>query len=345
MKKIKILTGLTIIALIVGVIVMNSCKKQESEIVQVESSITKADKVFVSKLVNFKQKVDYIKENPHFKSGETMEIDSVIWYLEALFNAVYAYPDEVYSRSVTDFTTLEVGLDASGFVSLNELSVKYDELYAVVREFYINSGIIDKGFVLLDLEINEIISDQAIISVRSVTGEKNSSSAGFEFFGENDWWLYGNLWGDCDYLNTGTDAAEKIEAAIRETKPYIITPPGYYWVYSDVDTVHRIGNEYMDENGKYLMFYMMKENGNFMHDDKCLEPDEMNFHYNGEFQVIYEILEPELGKRFMDCDLIGVIDTDYSSNPRIRHDNWLTFATPHLMDSGTSIIIKDYLDE
>ncbi len=69
----------------------------------------------------------------------------------------------------------------------------------------------------------------------------------------------------------------------------------------------------------------------------------MNFYYNGEFEVIYEILAPELEKWFLFCDLEGTSDYDDEGFPRIRHDNWLTFGTPHLVDPGTSIIIKEYL--
>ena len=70
----------------------------------------------------------------------------------------------------------------------------------------------------------------------------------------------------------------------------------------------------------------------------------MNFHYHGEATVIYDKLEPELEKRFMECDLTGLNDYDLQNHPRIRHNNILTFGIPHLIDPGIVIITKDQLD-
>ncbi len=76
-------------------------------------------------------------------------------------------------------------------------------------------------------------------------------------------------------------------------------------------------------------------------DDKCLDPDEMNFHYHGEETVIYDILEPQHGKTFMSCTLKGLQDLDKYRNPRIRHDNNLFFGIMHLHHPG-SFIKKEY---
>jgi hypothetical protein len=264
---------------------------------------------------------------------------------------VYAYPEQNYSHTVTDTTNLIVALDADGLVSFNELSQAYIDLYEIIRTFYVNCGIAEKGFVLLDLSILEINNDEATISVRAVTGEKTNGNSGFSYFGDDDDWLYGNLWGDCDYMNAGTDAAKKIQIAIMETKPYIITPPGYTWVFTEIDTVHLYGNEYTNSNGEYLMFYIMHENGIFTHDEMCIETDmannidEMNFYYNGEFQIIYDILGPQLDKWFLECEVVGRYDLDDNRNPRIRHDNILSFGSAHLVQNGTPGIVKEMMDD
>ena len=354
MKNFRPFTAILAAMLISAAAIFYSCSKQETEI-QTNGTepeqMTQADIDFQNQVMHFKDRLDYQREHPGYKSGEAMRVDSVVWYIETLFNAVYAYPEQNYSHTVTDTTNLIVALDADGLVSFNELSQAYIDLYEIIRTFYVNCGIINKGFVLLDLSILEINNDEATISVRAVTGEKANGSSGFSYFGDDDDWLYGNLWGDCDYMNAGTDAAEKIQTAIMETKPYIITPPGYTWVFSEIDTVHLYGYEYQNSNDEYLMFYIVSESGFFTHDEMCIETDmannidEMNFHYNGEFHIIHDILGPQLDKWFLECEIIGLEDSDLAGNTRIRHDNYLTFGSAHLVQNGTPFIIKEKLDD
>ncbi|MCD4695369.1 MAG: hypothetical protein K8S16_03925 [Bacteroidales bacterium] len=325
--------------------VINSCSKQEA-VEQIndqkqEVKMSDEDITFCNKLVEFKKKVEYITETPGFKSGEIMSVDSAIWYLETLFNATYGFPYEQYTNTKTDETVLQIDINANGEVSLDDVVAMYDEIVNIVTQYYYNSGFNEKGFLLLDLEQGEINGNQLEIGLRSVTGEKGE---GWEPFGPDDDWLYGNFLGRCDYTQDTTDAAEEIQKALNNHKPLVYPPPGYHFVYEIDELITLFGDEYTDESGDYLIFYIDNENGNFTWDEECLQPDEMNFHFNGEETVIYDILEPELGKRFMVCDLEGLQDTDEDENPRIRHNNILTFGIPHLIDPGIGIV-KDQLDD
>lgn len=230
----------------------------------------------------------------------------------------------------------------------------YNELYVIVRDFYLGCNFSDKGFLLLDLEIASTTSSEALISLRYVVGEQTPGSFNFEYFGEEDDWKYGGGLGKCDEPGwEGEDAAIKIQEAIMNTKPYIITPPGYRWDYSDYETIDLEGNEYTNMNDEFLIFYIVHtdSNANFLPEEKCLRTeiengfDEMNFHYNGEMEIIYSELEPQLDKRFMECAISGVKDFDGDDNPRIRHDNTLTFANAHLVPIGIGPVIdKKALD-
>ncbi len=131
MKHFNFFSTVLDVVMISSAPILKACSKQENigQTTNPEAVyMNAADIQFQNNLLRFKDKVEYIRENPGFKSGASMEVDSVVWYLEALFNAVYAYPDEKYSYSVTDTATFQVTLDAEGLVSLNELSAKYDEL-------------------------------------------------------------------------------------------------------------------------------------------------------------------------------------------------------------------------
>ncbi|MDD2633463.1 MAG: hypothetical protein PHH42_13450, partial [Bacteroidales bacterium] len=67
--------------------------------------------------------------------------------------------------------------------------------------------------------------------------------------------------------------------------------------------------------------------------------------YNGEFHIIHDILGPQLDKWFLECDIVGLTDSEDNGNLRIRHDNYLTFGSAHLVQNGTPFIIKEKLDD
>jgi hypothetical protein len=65
MKKIKILTTLSLIALIIGAVVLHSCKKQETQNLLPTDSQLK-DYTIYNKLSSFREKMDFHKETPTF---------------------------------------------------------------------------------------------------------------------------------------------------------------------------------------------------------------------------------------------------------------------------------------
>ncbi|MEZ5198065.1 MAG: hypothetical protein R2764_17250 [Bacteroidales bacterium] len=98
------------------------------------------DIAIINKIVTFRNKVAYAKENPGYKSGETMTSDEAVWNLETLFNASYGFPDEQYGKTKTDTTILQISTDENGDVLLDDVVAKYDEIIAVVTQYYYNSG-------------------------------------------------------------------------------------------------------------------------------------------------------------------------------------------------------------
>ncbi len=354
MKHFKLFSAVLVAFLISSAAIFNACSKQETEIQTHDLEavqMTQADINFQNQIVSFKGKLDFMREHPGYKSGEVMSVDSAVWYAEALFNAEYSYADERYSQTVADTTTITVGLDAGGSVSMDDLTMLYNELYEIVRDYYLNCGFSDKGFLLLDLEVLAVSGNEALITVRSVTGEKAPGSFNWDYFGEDDDWIYGGYEGKCGGGFYGFDAAEKIEIAIMENRPCYLTPPGFQWVFSDYYTQQVYGFEYKNEFDECLVFYIAKPGGIFTDDDICLttevasSQDEMNFHFGGEMEIIYTILEPELDKRFMDCNIEGKQDFELGTNcPRIRHHNELTFATAHLLPIGIHCIEKKAIE-
>lgn len=347
MKKI---TSVAIVALLVAVaLVLTFCSKQDSgeskQILNQDAAMSPDDIVIMNKIVAFRDKIMYLKENPGYKSGETMSVEEAVWNLETLFNVSYGFPDKQYAKTNTDTAIVQLSLDGNGEVLFDDIVLKYDEIISMVTQFYYSCGFGDKGFLLLDLKQGETVNGQMEINLRAVTGEKDE---GWEPFGEDDDWLYGYTLGRCDYSQDTTDAAEEIQKAVNSNKPLVSPPPGYMFVYVLDDVVvldhDALTNYPAPENPPpvnymdYLIFYATEAVGQFTPGvEDCLIPDEMNFHFEGEKIVIYQKLRAELNKPqnwvFMECNLVGksITINDYLI---YYHNNNLTYAFRYLVPIG-----------
>jgi len=336
----KTITLLIVTALVM--VTMNNCNKDNVEQAtqnEAEQDMNTEDILFSEKMIWFDNSMKNYADNPNYKSGEQIQVDSAIWYLEAWLNAKFAYTDEKYTKTETKTDSLNITINLDELVEMDELATVKNQLIAGLITMYNQSSLSNKELILVDLKIVSINTTEAVVSLVPVFGEKSTLIVNYDPFSDTCWY-YGELGGDCEHNFLGeTDAAQKISEAIMANKPTYLPCPGCYYIYSDVDIIELIGNEY--EN---LIFYIVRPDGNFTPDDICLEPDEMNFHYHGEETVIYDILEPQLNKTFMSCELEGLGDTDTYDNPRIRHDNTLYFGTMHLVDPGWEID-REHLDD
>jgi hypothetical protein len=346
MKK-TILAISTVATFMMAAVCLDSCTKQENlekgTDAQQEVQLTDEDVAFANKLVQFRDKVAYMRENPGYKSGETMEANEAVLQLETLFNATYSFGDERYGKTKTDWTTLFLNVDNNGDVLLDDLVATYGEIIDIVTQYYYASGFQQKGFVLLDLDITETANNQLEIGLRSVTGEKSDPWGPFT---DGDNWWYGGHKGDCEWQGEAVDAADKIQEAIMNNMPLVSPPPGYAFKYSDFEDIPLFGNEYQNEEGENLIFCIEKANGDFTWEDKCLhynveeEKNELNFHFNGERTVIYNILPADLQKPsnwvFRECAILGKKEAvpDDPDTQAVHHQNSLTYALRHLVPIG-----------
>ncbi len=331
----------SVAAVMIAALTINSCTKQESNEQALNPAneqyqMTAEDKAVLNSILQFKDKITYIKEHPGFKNGELLEADSAVWLLEALFNATYGFSDEHYTKTKIDTTTFSIEVDENGYISLDDIYAKYNDIVNIVTVFHNNSGFENKGYILLDLKSVETDNGQMEIQLRSVTGDKNGN---WEPFGEDDDWYYGYHEGDCEMIGT-EDAADKIQLALMDTRPIYYPPPGYRYIYTDEEDVPLFGYEYSDESGELFIFLIEHENGIFENYETCLEQDEMNYYYNQEKTLIYDFLPAEMNKpnnwTFRECTLLGLNESHPNTgNPTIHHNNSLTYALRWLVPIGT----------
>lgn len=191
----------------------------------------------------------------------------------------------------------------------------------------------------MQLKSGETNNGQLEIKLEAVTGARlgtpDDPPVNWEYFFEGDDWKYGYDMGKCDNSYDDSDAADQLETAIRSSMYAWPEPPnGFRWIAANPFTIELTGFEYT-EGDEYFIFYIEKQDGdNFIEDEICLEHEEMNFHFNGEHTVIYQLVPndpvyPQFASLtdwvFIQAEIDGEL-FNYGGIKYIHHNNKLTYA-------------------
>jgi hypothetical protein len=342
------------IMLLAGLL-MQGCQKEPQSVDSAQQAdegvyTPKAAKL-VAHINSFKQKMTAVREHPHLKSGEAISKEEARWNIETLFNVTYGFPDLSYSKTVTDTALVYLPVDASGNALLEDVVAVYEEVLALVTDFYLAANFDEKGFLFMQLSSGDVANGKLEIRLEAVTGARLGTSddppVNFGPFYDGDDWLYGDDYGKCGYIGN-SDAAEEIQIKLRERMIAWPEPPnGFRWLVLNPFTINLEGDEFKDENDENLIFYVP----NYTEDDKCLDSTKMNLHYYNEEQVIYQLV-PQFYNEFSDledwafleCDLIGE-STTINTIPTIRHKNELEYAERILVPVSELPLPIDLNDE
>jgi hypothetical protein len=339
------------IMLLAGLL-MQGCQKEPQSVDSAgqadESVYTPKAAKLVADINSFKQKMTAVRENPHLKSGEVISKEEARWNIETLFNVTYGFPDLSYSKTITDTALVYLPVDASGNALLEDVVAVYEEVLALVTDFYLAANFDEKGFLFMQLKSGETINGQLEIKLETVTGARlgtqDDPPVGYDdVFDSNENWKYGDGLGQCEQIdNDESDAAEEIEIVIRSMNVGWPEPPSAYrWITINPFDIELEGNEFKDENDENLMFYLEKPiDIDFTDDEICLIYTEMNFHYYGEQQVIYELVPQTFDQfidiehwAFLDCNLKGQYKSKNETH-LLQHKNILDYAERILVPIG-----------
>ncbi len=215
MKK-SFLTIISVAAIMIAALTINSCTKQD-ELNQKQESVTpEKDYTIYNTLSSFTTQMNYYKENPQLKDGEEVEVDSCLWLIEGAINLTYGFPFEEYIEFVASEDSLVLVKNPDGRISMDEVALKYQELIEKARTMYYGSGVENKGLYIVNLEKSSENSDNVTFSVETITGSKGIDP--YPFLPGDNWW-YGDLVGGCSGNNqTGSDAAHEL-AGMYPTYP------------------------------------------------------------------------------------------------------------------------------
>jgi hypothetical protein len=241
MKKMSIISGVAVSAIIVSVLIFNSCSKQEladkSVTGKQEVIMSKQDITVYNKIMDFKKKVDYIKDNPGYKSGDEMSVDSAVWYLETTINYNYGHPDGKYNEIYNHADSVYLNNSSIGEATLNDVVLVYDLIISKISDYYYSINEDQKDFILTDISEAETQNGQTKIFFTESVG-----SAWYNYlypFDETDYLYFGQGMVKCGPYSGyfDEDAATKIFDLLPYYQPIYDPGPGYMVVYSDVETI------------------------------------------------------------------------------------------------------------
>ncbi len=306
MKTTNIITAALAIALVFG-----ACSKEEAQI-ESNQHYTSFDLTVSNTIKGFIQKIDYQKQNPMFKSFETIDADSALWYLESTFNYCYGFPNEFYSKFEVDTLGFTLELMADGKVNLSTLADKFSQMIDEVTAVYLNVGFDEKGLSMINLQDAEVGDEEITFSVNVVTGEKGTPPSDPVIsgpFGEGDDWWYGETKGKCESFTYDTDAAEQLMLAMNATLPdpennfHVINPTTISREGGQPNTRRENDPNPPDNLYDYYLFFGTEEIGAV---ELCLYRNAMNTYYSFLRQLLLvKIRNEEFDPMY---SLINVID-------------------------------------
>ncbi len=290
MKRFKIITGLTLIALVAGAVLMHSCSKQETQNPSHSDSQVK-DYTVYNELSSFREKMDFYEENPTLKSDENVDVDMAIWLLEGAMNLTYGFPYKEYTDYEKGTATINLEKDNEGKINYNELAIKYQQVIDEAREDYYSSGFEEKGLYLVNLEITEETETEVTFTVETITGnlgEQNTSSPTF------DHWWYGENEGGCeDNPAISSDAAQEFYATypqIALTEEYTLVQPVQKTITGGEEWLRRPGDE-LDNEYDYYIYRVSEDILGFDYDEHCcLVSEEMDQYYQDLDYVLQDLV-------------------------------------------------------
>nr|NQU93343.1 hypothetical protein [Bacteroidota bacterium] len=272
-----------------------SCSKQEpTELNSSPPEISQsADDILIgNKIRAFKQELTNLRENPKMKSGETMQVDSVVWYCKAALNYTYARAGVPFDKISCDSATITIP-SSNGKVQISDLPSIYQQFHDSLGAKFHAVQSEDKNLVMVNLTIEESFETGTDVTLYAATSEGTPVTYGYGLFGAEDYWYWGGGLGKCDIYQGqywGQDATTELQYKINH--PISTYPPGTYFI-PDTYTDWIYTWNYEDPNSPNGYYRLFLWEGLWQpQEEPCLSPDELNYYLYDGVEYIMEDYKP-----------------------------------------------------
>ena len=322
------------------------------------SPISADDQIYTSEarkivrtIKNFKSQV--VDKEFLTKGDSYIPIDSVIWNVEALFNASYTFPERKYEETVKQDLEFFVAVNEHEEALMSVVSELYESVITAVRQAYANDGInTDKSLLAVDVEKGDSYGGNVGIIVHVISG-KTADNAAFNNpaegpFGPGDCWYFGEYGGTCEDPSVFGDAAEIIEDSINYYFRGTIVPnSGYRCLNHSMVRIVLDGNEYVDANGDfYAYFYCLNDNTPYY-----LDYNMLNSYYYRELALILNIVPSDpvfqglwpSDPAFLEVDIMGLLGM-VGNQSCAYHRNIITYCCKTIIPEQELGPVRDLLN-
>lgn len=332
---------LFVIGIVLTIACLVACKKDkltEPPYINKEECYDYKTNLVIQQIKRFDNQLKEVR-NGTDRSNTYLDMDSVMWNIESLFNITYSFPEKKYVEKAIHELTFNIDTD-NNMMSMSDVCLLYDEIVSSVREVYRNDGFLtNKGLMSIFLEKEESRSGTLAVKVIVVTGKTADYQEDHEFilygpFDKDACWYYGEYGGSCDDPTILTDAAELLEDTINYIHGYKPEDNDYRNIYVNLLSVYLRGNEYKNPSGTdYYLFY--KENCTM--DDLYLDANELNEYYYAEVNVIKNRVpnDPNYSSYmpddwvFMEVNIDGVSAYIDNNTQTFMHNNYIFYGSKY----------------
>ena len=321
MKNFK-LTMLSLAVFVLAAITYSCTKQDQAEPASstTEISQSEADILIENKIKAFKSKMEFQRENPSFKSGESMSVDSAVWYFKAALNYTYARAGVDFNYLSNDSAAISVSTP-NGEIAENELPGIYQQILDSVRAIYNTAEGNGKTLLMVNVVSSDASANSTDLTIYAATGSTTPTYI-YGHFDETDYWNWGLELGKCgEYAGqeVGQDASTVLQYRINH--PLITYPPGTYFIPDENPTRWKYYKNYPDANspGGYRLFYAFDEPPYTY--PICIPPEDMHYYLYDGLVYIMNDLKPA-GKYLT----FGEVVIGYESGDPANFEYWVKYS-------------------
>ena len=221
----------------ISMLAMLSCEQDE-----LDKTSTSQPNMMAQRIVNFKSDVELKSSNQ-----SPMELDSLVWYVEAALNMTYGHPHLSYVDRKTDSLWVGVEFHDGCLVSGVDVANTYHTLHNFVAQQFLSYSKTDKHIVVVDVRKEGENADGAGIWVYSTVGsalaesDLKITSNPFQFY---DWWWAAGNQGRCNGYNTQYpatgDAATQLQMYYKNHNSafYYLRRPRHF--FTDIESGYMV---------------------------------------------------------------------------------------------------------